>query len=181
MSLHTRSIVSKIGTEHLHANVSPHAGREHLDPIDDRLRENIAPTGHLQHAAHLVIHQIPFGAGLSGPEEDVFGKRCLQLLAQLIECLELIDVVGLSQLHVDGRDAKRLGLRTVLGVGDQAGLHSGFGHFLQRIPGVSFNTPVEQFPIDFLDLLMPQFHPLVFNGVQKLTGEGLMRRCRTIQ
>ena len=59
----------QIGSEDLDADVGPHAGREHVDAVDNRLRKDVAPTGHLQHAAHFVIDQVAFWSGLSRPEE----------------------------------------------------------------------------------------------------------------
>ena len=61
--------------EYLHPDVGAHAGREHFDAVDDRLREDVAPTGHLQHSPHFVIDQIALGSGLSRPEEDSAWRR----------------------------------------------------------------------------------------------------------
>ena len=41
-------MVVQVAAEHLHADVGPHAGREHLDAVDDRLGEDVLPAGHLQ-------------------------------------------------------------------------------------------------------------------------------------
>ena len=64
----------QIGAEDLDADIGAHAGREHFDAVDDRLREDVAPAGHLQHAAHFVIDQIALGARLSRPEEDAVAE-----------------------------------------------------------------------------------------------------------
>ena len=45
----------EVGAEDLDANIGADAGREHLDAVDDRLREDVAPAGNLQHPAELVI------------------------------------------------------------------------------------------------------------------------------
>ena len=65
----------QIGPEHLHADIGPHTGGKQFDAIDDRLRENVAPTGHLQHTAHFVIDQVAFRPRLPRPEENVIGKH----------------------------------------------------------------------------------------------------------
>ena len=79
----------QVGAEDLDADVGAHAGREHFDAVDDRLGEDVAPAGHLQHAAHFVVDQIALGAGLPRPEKDaVLANGCLQLFAQRDERLE---------------------------------------------------------------------------------------------
>ena len=44
----------QVAAEHLDADHRPHAGGQHVDPVDDRLREDIAPAGHLNRAVHLL-------------------------------------------------------------------------------------------------------------------------------
>ena len=52
----------QIGAKHLDADVGAHAGRQHIDAVDDRLGEDVAPAGHLQHAeVHFVVDQIALG------------------------------------------------------------------------------------------------------------------------
>src|SRR5262249_26808382 len=75
----------EVGPEYFHADIRTHTCGKHFDPVDDRLREDIAPPRHLHHAAHLVIHEIAFRPRLPRPEEDIVLKRLLQFLAQLNE------------------------------------------------------------------------------------------------
>ena len=79
ISLQTRSIVSKSGPNTLTPMSVRTPGREHLDAIDDRLRKNVAPAGHLQHAPHFVVDQVALGAGLPRPEEDGVRKFLVQV------------------------------------------------------------------------------------------------------
>ena len=62
-------MVVEVRAEDLDADVGPHAGREHLDPVDDRLGEDVAPAGHLQDAAHLVIDQVALRPAGPRPQE----------------------------------------------------------------------------------------------------------------
>ncbi len=72
----------EVGPEYLHANVGADAGREHLDAVDDRLREDVAPAGHLQHASHFIVDQIALGTSLPRPEKHALSKWNLQFLAE---------------------------------------------------------------------------------------------------
>ena len=42
------------GAEDFHADLRPHARRQHVHAVDDRLRPDVAPAGHLQLAVHLL-------------------------------------------------------------------------------------------------------------------------------
>ncbi len=61
--------------EYFHSNIGAYASRKHFNSVDDWLRENIAPTWHLDHAAHLVIYQIAFRSRLPWPEEYLAFER----------------------------------------------------------------------------------------------------------
>ena len=52
----------------------PDAGREHLDPVDDRLGEDVPPAGHLERRAHL-LDQVVLRLL---PEEEPVGERLLE-------------------------------------------------------------------------------------------------------
>jgi len=75
----------QIRPKYLHPNISSHAGREHFDPIDDWLREDIAPPRDLQDSSHFVVHQISLGTCFTLPKENPFPKWLFKLLAQLLE------------------------------------------------------------------------------------------------
>src|SRR5205807_1270484 len=59
----------QVRAKHLDADIGANPGREHIDAVDNRLGKNIAPPGHLEHAIHLIVHQVSLRSGLPGPEE----------------------------------------------------------------------------------------------------------------
>ena len=74
----TRWISSRLDPKTFTADRQPHAGREHLDPVGDRLGEAVAPAGHLQGRAHL-LDQVVLGLL---PEQELLGERLLQRRAE---------------------------------------------------------------------------------------------------
>ena len=80
----------QIGTEYFHADIGAYAGRKHFDAVDDRLRENVAPAGNLQYAAHFIVDKIALRARLARPEEDVVFEWLFQLLAQFGKTAEQV-------------------------------------------------------------------------------------------
>lgn len=72
----------EVRAKDLHANVGADAGREHLDAIDDRLCEDVRPTGHLQHAAHFVLHEITLRASRPWPEEEALSEGDIEFFTQ---------------------------------------------------------------------------------------------------
>ena len=71
----------EVRTEDLDADIGPDAGREHLDAVDDWLSEDVAPAGHLEDAAHLVIDQVALRPAGTRPEQNALAERLLQLFA----------------------------------------------------------------------------------------------------
>ncbi len=78
----------QVGAEDLDADLGADAGGEHVDAVDDRLRPDIAPAGHLHHAVHLVSTRSPLGPPLRGQRQQLPGEGLLQLLAEGDEGLQ---------------------------------------------------------------------------------------------
>ena len=73
----------EVVAEDLDADRRPDAGGEHVDPVDDRLREDVPPAGHLERRVHL-LHQVLLRLL---PEEEPVGERLLQRGAEGLQLL----------------------------------------------------------------------------------------------
>src|SRR5206468_3834377 len=93
-----------------YADIRPDAGREHLDAVDDRLREDVAPTGHLEDATELVVDEVAARTALPRQEEDAFRERFPQLVAECGERPKRRRVGRLPEvrLHRLGGEPQRL-------------------------------------------------------------------------
>ena len=60
----------EVVAEDLHADHRAHAGGQHVDAVDDRLRPDVAPAGHLGDAVHF-LDQVVLGLL---PEEHLLGE-----------------------------------------------------------------------------------------------------------
>ena len=158
ISLQTRSIVVQVGAEDLDADVGAHAGREHLDAVDDRLREDVAPAGHLQDAAHLVVDQVALRPALSRPEEDTRSRTAFPAPARsATNGAKRCRVVRLAELApASTASAKRAVSSPCAAPFSSAWSLARLGQFLQGVPGEGLDAAVEQLPVDLLDALAPQ-------------------------
>ena len=110
----------EVFAEDLHADRRTNAGREHLDPVDDRLGEDVTPAGHLDHRVHLrnqlVLRFLP--------EHQPVCKGLLQRCPHVLKLLG--GRVALGQLPVASQPVQ----------------------LLDRRPGRGSDGPVEQLPVD---------------------------------
>ena len=124
----------QVFAEHLHADVGAHARGKHFDAIDDRLREDVAPAGHLENPPHFVIDKVALRAGLPGPEEDGVGKFFVQVRTQCVKRLESYFVEVLAKLRFDDFLRKSLCRGCVLCTLHQTRLAGRFDQLLHCVP-----------------------------------------------
>src|SRR5206468_5431357 len=100
----------QVRTKDLHTDVRAHTSRKHLNAVDDRLSENIAPARHLQYTAHFIVNQISLRSGAAGPKEDFLSHRLFELITEGMKGLQGIRIGRFAELNVERRLGKLLGL-----------------------------------------------------------------------
>ena len=147
----------QIGAEDFDADVGAHAGREHFDAVDDGLGEDVAPAGHLQHAAHLVVDQVALGAGLRGQRKTCslngFSSSSRNAIERReIACVELL--VRVRAWTACGK-ASRLRRRVGASASSDCALVAALASSSRAYQVISLGAAVEQLPVDLVDALAP--------------------------
>ena len=132
---------------HLDANHRAHARGEHVDSVDDRLRPDVAPAGHLHDCVHFLDEAV-FGPS---PEEQILEQNLsLGRASQILQCFR--------RCVTTCPKAFLLGLLSQLSHG---------------LPGVCRPSHVDKFPIQFLDPVAPGVVIRVLDVFQHTAEEGL--------
>ena len=84
----------------------------------------------MQHAAHLVVHEVALGSAGAGAEDHLLAEGFLQFGAQVAEWREHSCVVRLPEHDPHGLRREPLGLLALRGAIEQTLAASRLGHFL---------------------------------------------------
>ena len=133
----------EVRPKHFDADVGPHAGREHLDPVDDRLREDVAPAGHLQDAAHFIVDEVALRAAGPLPEEYAGLEWFFQFLADRLERDKRGRIVWLAKLDVERLGRESLGFLAVWGRSKQFQPAAALEQFLDGVPRERLGPAIE--------------------------------------
>src|SRR6266498_2134544 len=81
----------------------------------------------------------------------------------------------LAELRPDSFKGESFGVTPFGGAAQQARILGAFDGFLNGKPGIGFDTSIEEFPIELVDLLLPSFEALRLSRLEHLAAESPWR------